>query len=35
MVELASTPERIAVVQTAQLGDVIFVSPLIRVLKLA
>lgn len=35
MVDLATNLEKIAVVQTAQLGDVVFVSPLVRVLKLA
>lgn len=33
--ELASAPSRIAVVQTAFLGDVVFVSPLARALKVA
>jgi ADP-heptose:LPS heptosyltransferase len=35
VVDLACNPEKIALVQTAQLGDVVFVSPLVRVLKLA
>ena len=35
MVELARAPERIAVVQTERLGELVFVSPLVRVLKLA
>jgi ADP-heptose:LPS heptosyltransferase len=35
VVELASAPRRVAVVQTAGLAEVIFVSPLVRVVKLA
>ncbi|MGC4117859.1 MAG: glycosyltransferase family 9 protein [Myxococcales bacterium] len=35
MVDLATNLEKIAVVQTAQLGDLLFLSPLVRVLKLA
>jgi len=35
LVELAVTPETIAVVETAGMGDVVFLSPLVRVLKLA